>query len=149
MKPNLIALLDQLEETVSEATRIPMTDKVVIDMEVFLDLLEQIRYVLPDELVRAKQIENDREKLMSTGQKDADKIIRQAEEYARKLLDEHEIAANAKAQAKQVIQEAEARAKEFTKDADEYADRTLRELADTLRRTLAVIDKGRQKLRHG
>lgn len=84
---------------------------------------------------------------MAAGQQDAEKIIRQAEAYARKLIDEHEITTKAKAQAEQILKEAQARAKDLTAGADEYVDRTLSDLAGLLQRTLAVIEKGRQKLK--
>ncbi|MBO8126777.1 MAG: hypothetical protein H0Z38_06020 [Firmicutes bacterium] len=148
MKPNLLALLEQLEQLVSEAPRIPMTDKIVVDGEAVLDLLEQVRYSLPDEVLRAKKIENDRERLISAGQKDAEKIIRQAEEYARKLVDEHEVLKAAKEEAKKIIAEAEIQAKEMTKGADEYAAGVLEELSVTLQKTLSVVEKGRQKLKN-
>lgn len=148
MKTNLLALLEQLEDAVSEAPRIPMTDKVVVDGEFFLDLLEKIRFSLPDEVVRAKQIEDERDRLMTAGQQDAEKIIRQAEAYARKLIDEHEIINKAKAQAEQIVKEAQERAKDLTVGADEYVDRTLADISGLLQRTLAVIEKGRHKLRN-
>ena len=136
MKTNLIELLEQLEAAITEAPRLLLTDKVILNADFLLDLLDQIRYSLPDEVYRAKQIESERDRLISAGQKDADKIIRQAEEYARKLIDQHEI-----------VQAAQKEAQNLCQGADQYADLTLAELADLLQQTLAVIEKGRQKLR--
>ncbi len=147
MKNSLIELLEQLEMVITEAPRVPLTDKVILDANLLLDLLDQVRYSLPDEFHRAKQIESERDRLISASQKDADKIIRQAEEYARKLIDQHEIMQAAKGEAQNLRKEAEMQAEELCQGADKYADSTLTELADLLQQTLAVIEKGRQKLR--
>lgn len=148
MKNNLLTLLEQIEETISEAPRIPMTDKVVVDGELLLDMLEQIRFNLPDEVQRAKQIQDDREKLITSGHKDADKIIRQAEEYAKKLIDQHEVTTAAKKEAQKLMDEAQQQAAELRKGADQYAEAILAELADNLRKNLTIVEKGRQKLKN-
>ncbi|HHW13803.1 MAG TPA: ATPase [Firmicutes bacterium] len=145
-KMNVVLLLDQVEELLESCPRVPLTGKVMINGDELLDLLDQIRGALPEEVKRAEWIAQEKDRLLRDTQEEAARIIKQAEDYARKLLEESELLAEARAEAQKIVREAQARAKELTGGAAEYADRVLGDLAGQLEQTLKVIARGREEL---
>jgi cell division septum initiation protein DivIVA len=146
-KMNLSILLDQLENLVETAGRVPLTGKVMIDADEVLDILDRIRGSLPEEVRRAEWIASEKERFMQDTQDEASRLLKQAEDYATKLIDESEIMQQARAEAKRMVQEAQARSHDLTVGASDYADRTLGDLAEQLERALKVVLRGRDDLR--
>lgn len=145
-KMNLVLLLDQVEELLEGCPRVPLTGKVMINGDELLDLLDQIRGALPEEVKRAEWIAQEKDRLLRDTQEEAARIIKQSEDYARKLVEESELLAEARAEAQKIVREAQVKAKELTGGAAEYADRVLGDLAGQLEQTLKVISRGREEL---
>ncbi len=145
-KMNLIILLDQVESLLESCPRVPLTGKVMINADELLDLLDQIRGALPEEVKRAEWIAQEKERLLRDTQEEAARMIKQAEDYARKLLEENELVAEAKGEAQKILREAQVRANELTGGAADYADRVLADLGAHLEHTLKVVGKGREEL---
>lgn len=145
-KMNLIILLDQAESLVEGSARVPLTGKVMLNGDELLDLLDQIRSALPEEVKRAEWIAQEKERLLSDTQDEAARMIKQAEDYARKLLEENELVTGAKVEAQRILKEAQVRANELTGGAADYADRVMTELAGHLDHSLKVVMKGRDEL---
>jgi cell division septum initiation protein DivIVA len=143
---NLIILLDQAESLVESGPRVPLTGKVMLNSDELLDLLDQIRSALPEEVKRAEWIAQEKERLLRDTQEEATRMLKQAEDYARKLLEENELVAEAKSEAQKILKEAQVRANELSGGAADYADRVLTELAGHLDHTLKVVMKGRDEL---
>lgn len=145
-KMNLIILLDQVEALLESCPRVPLTGKVMVNADELLDLLDQIRAALPEEVKRAEWISQEKERLLRDTQEEAARMIKQAEDYARKLLEENELVNEAKAEAQKILREAQVRANELTGGAADYADRVLCDLGAHLEHTLKVVLKGREEL---
>lgn len=143
---NLIILLDQAESLLESCPRVPLTGKVMINSDELLDLLDQIRSALPEEIKRAEWISQEKERLLRDTQEEAARMIKQAEDYARKLLEENELVTEARAEAQKMLREAEVRANEISGGAADYAERVLADLSSHLEHTLKVVAKGREEL---
>ncbi|NLM40062.1 MAG: ATPase [Firmicutes bacterium] len=143
---NLVVLLEQLEELVEKAPELPLTGRVLIDADQLLDLIDQIRTSVPEEVRRAEAVSVEKDRVIAEGQQKAERIVAQAEEYAAKLIRESEIHRQAEQEARRIVEEASQRAKEITRGADEYADQVLRNLQEALEKTLSVVTKGREQL---
>ncbi|MGE5508890.1 MAG: hypothetical protein ACM3RP_10470 [Chitinophagales bacterium] len=145
-KMNIIILLDQLEAMVDSCPRVPLTGKMMVNGDELLDLVDQIRGALPEEVKRAEWIAQEKERLLRDTQEEAGRMIRQAEDYAKKLLDENELVQQARVEAQKIVREAQLRAQELTAGASEYADRVLGELSEHLDRSLKTVLRGRDEL---
>src|SRR5690554_5168467 len=143
---NLVVLLEQLEGLGEKAPGIPLTGKVLIDADELLDLIDQIRGSVPEEVRRAEAVSVEKDRVIAEGQQKAERIVAQAEEYASKLIKESEIHRQAEQEARRIVEEASQRAQEIRRGADEYADQVLRNLQDALEKTLSVVSKGREQL---
>jgi hypothetical protein len=139
-------LLDRLESLVSGGARVPLTSRSIVDEQEFIDLLDQIRSSIPEEVRQAKRVSQEREKVILQAQAEADKIINTAREQATALLEENELVRQARDQANAYVQDALQRAEDVRRGADEYALAALDELEQHLTRLLATIRKGKATL---
>ncbi|MGI6148977.1 MAG: ATPase [Firmicutes bacterium] len=143
---SLVVLLEQLEELVEKAPEIPLTGRVLLDADELLDLIDQIRSSVPEEVRRAEAVSVEKDRVIAEGQQKAERIVAQAEEYAAKLIRESEIHRQAEQEARRILDEAAHRAEEITRGAEDYADQVLRNLQEALEKTLSVVAKGREEL---
>ena len=145
---SIYRVIDKIETTVREGMWLPFGFRV-IGQEQTLDLIEKLRSSLPDEVGRAKQVTQEKDRLLSQAKEQADRIVEEASTTKTQLLNESELTRISQSQADELISQAQARASEITRGADEYADRVLAQLDATLGGALASVQKGRQALAAG
>ena len=143
---NLVVLLEQLEELVEKAPEIPLTGRVLLDADELLELIDQIRSSVPEEVRRAEAVSVEKDRVIAEGQQKAERIIAQAEEYAARLIRESEIHRQAEQEARRILDEASQRAQEITRGAEDYADQILSNLQSALEKTISVVSRGREEL---
>lgn len=146
--PNIeiLHLLDKLEALVSSGTRLPLTSRALVDEQEFVDILDEIRAAVPEEVRQAKRLSQDKEKVILQAQGEADKIVGAAREEANRILQEDSLIRQAREQAEAYVQEAIQRADEVRNGADEYALAALENLEEQLTRLIATVRKGKTTL---
>ena len=147
----ILALVDRLEKLVSDGWRVPLSAKTVIDENAFFELIDQMRVSIPQEIKRANELLQEREKVLATASEEAEQIIERAREQAARLVDEHEIMAAARAEAEGIRAQARRETAEILKGADEYAIGVLGDLESNLASLLQTTANGLAKLKkeHG
>ena len=50
---DVLQLIDKLEQLVNSGTRLPLSSRTVIDEQEFLDIIDQLRIMVPDEIKQA------------------------------------------------------------------------------------------------
>ena len=125
-------MVDRLEELLSQGTHIPFSSRVVVDGEMLLSIIDQMRVSIPEEIREARRLLRDKEKQLSEAREEVGRIISEAREDAARLTDDHEIRAAAEEQAARMIEEARLGTQEILLGADDYAAQVLRELAEHL-----------------
>ena len=148
---DILQLVDRLEELVDNGTRVPLSAKVAIDEEAYLNIIDQMRIMIPQEIKLAREVQREKDKYIAQANEEARRIISQAREDAAKALDAHELRAEAEAQADEILGRAREEAARIRVGADNYAEEILRELAqtvsqieDTLRNGLTAIEEDRR-----
>lgn len=115
-------LISILGDMVTEAWSMPLSGgKVVIEKDRFLELINEIKSVMPGDLQQARAIVESRNELASAARRDADAIIRAAEDKARVLVNDSAILNEAKRAAKELLTSAAANAKQQIADAENQA----------------------------
>ena len=99
---DILYLLDRLEEVLSSGSRLPFSSRTVIDEQECLDILDQIRVALPEEIKQARRVTAERDGIIAEAQARAQQIIREAEERAAEKVEEHALVRQAQARAQQV-----------------------------------------------
>lgn len=110
--------LAAIEKLIEEASRMPLSNKVLIDSDELRILVKEIRISLPDELKQAKWINEERKKIFTNAQVEADDIIHGAEDK----IDEQEIMVRAAEKATRLKEDTEAEIKDMLEKAEKQAE---------------------------
>ncbi len=150
----IFTLLDTLEDILDKSKHIPFTEKGVVDKEEILEIIQEIRLKLPDELKQAKWIKEERGRILQEAEKEADDIVREAENRIIAMIDEHEITRKAYDQKAEIIETANEMSREITKGTKDYADGILENLEvainninASIAEALKTIEQNRNELK--
>lgn len=142
-------LIDQLESLRDRGIRVPLSKMVLIDEEHFLRLINQLRISVPKEIQEAKQIQQERDRLLAQAQERAQNIVALAEQQAEEVLAEHNIARRAEQREQSILERAHQEAESIRAEADGYALRVLEELEEQLRHFQNTVHNGIKLLKQG
>lgn len=146
-KAKIENLLRELEETVSGASRIPLTGKVLVDGDTVLEYVDKIYAVLPEELKQAKQVLDQSDKLLESVESQGKRIMEEARQEASMLVQQSQIVRDAQIQAEEIIIRAEQAASELRNEAVSYADDVLKQLELNLEKASYALKKSRDDLK--
>jgi vacuolar-type H+-ATPase subunit H len=143
----LLDLLDQMDDMLEHGANIPLTGRCIVRRDEILDLIQEIRLKLPEDIKQAKNIALDREKIIVDASQEAENIIKNAESRISALVDEHEITRKAYEQAEIIMNNAKKNSRDIRMGTREYADGVLIKVESVLAETLDVIRSNRQELK--
>ncbi len=121
----VMELLEDLEDVVEGATKVPMMNKVMIEAEEVNNIIKDIRLSLPDDVQQAKWIRDERDRIMAEAKAEYERIIREARKQADYLVEESEITARATKLAQEIKQDAEMQARILKMRTYDYVDKML------------------------
>ena len=139
---DILNLVDKLEELFSQGRSIPMTHNVIVDEDRMLDIIDQMRIFIPDEIKRSQQILAQRDRILAQAKEEHDRTIEIAKEKREQLTSSSEITAEAKKRADQIISQAYTEAEVIKREADKYALDTLKRLELEMDRTINQVRNG-------
>jgi cell division septum initiation protein DivIVA len=116
---------------VAEGRRMPIGAGVVVDRRRLLDLVDQMRAALPNEIREADDILKRRNEIIEHAEEEAKIKLRRVEEQADDILSNESIVKAAQARAEMLVREAEARGDRMLMDAETQAKSRMAE-ADKL-----------------
>ena len=137
--------LDELSALVGGARAMPMSASCVVNRAQVLDLLDEVRSLLPTSLDQADDILAERDGIVAAARVSAAEVLAAADEEARARVSEHEVYRAALAEADVV--RAEAEADRMRRETDDYVDAKLANFEVALHKTLTAVQKGRDKIR--
>jgi hypothetical protein len=143
---DVLQLIDRLEQLVSAGTRLPLSSKTMIDEQGFLDIIDQLRVSVPEELKQARRFTQERERVMQQAEAEAEKVISAAQERAMLMLQDNDLIRRADDEAHRLLAVAEQEAVEIRLGADQYAIEILTGLDQELTRLLVTTRRGRATL---
>lgn len=117
---DILYLVDRLEELLNNGWHVPLTSNVMVDEDEMLDIIDQMRVTIPEEVKQAKRIQQERERLISQAQEEKERIIALAREEGQAMMDEHEILKAAEAQRQAILEEGRREARALLADANAY-----------------------------
>jgi len=143
---DILHLVDRLEEIFNAGRPVPFIHRMLVDEDRVLELIDQMRVSIPEEVKRAQQVLDQRDRIMAKAQEEAARTVQLAKEKADQLVDREALVAHAQGRADQVIQNAKADAEAIRAEADEYALESLTTLEAELGRVLNQVRNGIAKL---
>jgi cell division septum initiation protein DivIVA len=148
MASGVSELIDQLYAMVSDAWGLPLgAEKCVLEREKVLDLLDEIKAMLPAEMAEAKRLVSAKAEFIANAKEEAVKIRREAEDQARRLVETQTIVKAAKQRADELLAAAESKSNELRRAANAYADDALRRTEEAIAQALGEVKKSRASFR--
>ncbi len=145
---NVAELLDELDNMIDEAWNLPLSGgKTVIDADKMKDILYDIKDNFPQEIIQARAIVSDRNKILNEAKEEAKKIIENAEKRAKLLVGRDEISKRAQNDAVEIVSSANEKSKEIRKAANDYVNDLMKRAEEQLSMNLAEVKSARQNLK--
>jgi vacuolar-type H+-ATPase subunit H len=135
-------LLDRLEAVLVESRQLPFVSGVLVDRDRCFDIINQMRISIPEEIKKAKRLQQERERVIAHANEEAERITALAREQAAALVGEHEIADQADHKAQVVLERAQNEAQDVRDGADDYALSVLKQLEELLVQQLNTVRNG-------
>ncbi len=142
-------LQDMVEELIAhleEAKSMPLSTNVLVDREMFLEMLQRLRAELPDELRAARWMVREREAFIARTNERAQEIIARAEAESRRLVSESYVLAEAVEEANALVRRAEGEARRIRLEAEDEIERALEKLEGMLAELLTRVHNAREEL---
>ncbi len=127
---------------VAAGKKLPLTNNVVLDQATVLELVDQLRVSVPDEVRQARRITEDAGRISERARDEGDAIIARAQEKAAQMLDERELVRAAQERSGELLAQAQSEAAEVRRGADEYAAGVLIRLEGECIKALTSIKRG-------
>ncbi|WP_230297836.1 DivIVA domain-containing protein [Actinomyces provencensis] len=136
----VIAALDQLEDLIDQARSVPLSASVMVNRAELLDLIDQAREALPDDLVAADAVVADADAVLGRADSAAEVTIAEANTRARSTLDD------ARERADQMLQDAREQASHTVTRAQEEAEETRNQARSDAESTIADANAQAERL---
>jgi hypothetical protein len=139
---DILHLIDRLEELFNESRPIPFTHNVIVDEEKMLDLIDQMRVAIPEEMKKAQQLLAQRDRILAQAQEEASRTISLAREKSDQLIERDSLVQSAQARAEQLAGRIREDAEITRREADNYVVETLTNLEMELERYITQVRNG-------
>lgn len=143
---DILYLLDQLEEVLGAGSRLPLTSRTLVDEQEILDILDQIRVSVPDELKAARRLTQDHDQIIADARAEAERIVQDAETQAVERVSQHNLVRVAEGRAADIEERAMLQAADIRREADAYAYKVLQKLRDQIGQVAQTVDRGLSEL---
>lgn len=143
---DILQMIDRLEELLNESRPLPFTHNVIVDEDRMLDLIDQMRVSIPEEVKKAQQLLAQRDRLMAQAQEEANRTINLARDRSSELVERDQVVQAAYAQAEQIKDQAHADGEDIRKEADDYVLESLRKLEMEMERLINQVRNGIRSL---
>jgi len=139
---DILHLIDRLEEILNESRPIPLTHTVLVDEDKVLDLIDQMRVAIPEEVKKAQQVLAQRDRILAQAQEEANRTLALARERSEQMVEREAIVQAAQARAVDVSSQEVARIQQIQQEADNYVLETLTRLEMELDRMITQVRNG-------
>lgn len=139
---DILHLIDRLEELFNESRAVPFTRNVIVDEDRMLDIIDQMRITIPEEVKKAQQLLNQSDRILAQAEEKANRTTSLAEEKAAALTSQDMVVQEAQRRADQIINQARNDADATRADADDYVVEALSKLEDEISRLLNQVHNG-------
>ena len=144
----ILELIDSLEDAIERGVSIPLAGKCMLDRDELLDILQEIRLQLPDDLRQAKWVKEERARILAEAQKEANHIIKGAEEKIVSMINEHEITKKSYEAAKHVEAVSRKKSRDIKNATTNYVEQTLADAEGVLEQALRTLQENRTAMRN-
>lgn len=139
---DILHLVDRLEELFNEARAIPFTHNVILDEDRVLEIIDQMRITIPDEVKKAQQLLAQRDRILAQAQEEATRTVGLARDKADQMAEKDSVSQLAQSRGDQIVAQARVEAQKIRDDADDYVVDSLANFETQLERLLSQVRNG-------
>jgi vacuolar-type H+-ATPase subunit H len=139
---DILQLIDRLEELFNQSKTIPLTRSVMVDEDRMLDIIDQMRIAIPEEVKKAQQLLGQRDRVLAQAQEEANRTLEIARQKADQLVAKDMVVTEAQRRAEQILAQARTEAEGIRADADDYVVGSLSQLQAELERITNQVNNG-------
>ncbi len=154
---DIMNVIDKLDALVNTSTKVPGTRSRLVDADKIMELVEQLRLSIPQDIKAAQEIIDKKDAILNQAQVDARRVRGEAEDEYTARLNQNELVATARRKAQELVEEAEHKANKLMEhaeaesknnraEADAYIVQTFRNLEREVTSLLTSVRKGMDAL---
>lgn len=143
---DILHLVDRLEELFNSGFHIPLTGETAVNEMRFLELIDQLRVAIPDEVKKAQQVLTQRDRLLAQAQEESQRTVDLARERLDSLVEQSAVTTAAQAHGEKIIAQAREDADSIRQEADDYVLESLSRLESEMNRMLLQVRNGINKM---
>ena len=121
----VMTLLDDLEEILANASKVPFSEKAIVDSDEIMSIDDDIRLSMPKDIQQAKWVKDEQDRILNEARSEYDKVIIAAKKQAEYLVENDIIKKEAEKRADALISEAENHSRYIKLRSYEYVDKLL------------------------
>jgi F0F1-type ATP synthase membrane subunit b/b' len=131
---------------VEEARGVPLSASCVVHRGEMLELLDEAREALPNDLESAQKLLAARDAIIEEGRVSAEQMIAMAREDVARMVEQTSIVQMARDEARKILDEARTLGDQEKQEVEEYIDGRLATLEVILNKTQDAVARGRERL---
>jgi hypothetical protein len=139
---DILQLIDRLEELFNESKNFPFTKNVMVDEDRMLDIIDQMRIAIPEEVKKAQQLLGQRDRVLAQAQEEANRTLELARQKADQMVTKEIVAVEGQRRSDLLLTQARSEAENIRADADDYVMDSLTQLQTELERILNQVRNG-------
>ena len=140
-------VLDELDAMLDDARTMPLSASVLVNRAEVTARLRAVRSLLPEELAQARWVVQRNDEILARAEEDAARTLAEAREESARLVSEQHVVREAEEEAARIRGSAEDATRGMRLEAEDYVDAKLANFEVVLRKTLATVERGRERLR--
>lgn len=121
----VMTLLDDLEEILANASKVPFSEKAIVDSDEIRSIVDDIRLSMPKDIQQAKWVKDEQDRILNEARGEYDKVIIAAKKQAEYLVENDIIKKEAEKRVDALISEAENHSRYIKLRSYEYVDKLL------------------------
>ena len=118
----VLELLSEIEEIVDTASGFPLTGKIMVDSNELLEIVNEIRTCLPDEIKQAQWIKNEHDRILDEAKTEYETIVRDAQNQAEQMVAKDEIMNQARVRSEELMAATEENSRQLKMSTYDYVD---------------------------
>jgi hypothetical protein len=142
----MLSLIDELENLVQRALRVPASGKILVDEAALREIIDQLRLAVPDEVQMGQRIAAERERILADAKAHARRMTEEAQAQVNSRVDDQGIVQVARQRARDIQVEAEQKANDLRVESNKYVSHQLGALEYRLQRLLNEVQAGQKAL---
>jgi len=143
---DILEIVDDLIVNLHEAKTMPLGSNALVDRNQFLDLLERLRAILPDELRAARWMVREREAFIARTNEKARELVDNARSEADLLVSDSNIVTEAVEEANILVRRAEGEARKLRLESEDEIEKKLQRVETILVDVMLGVQTARDEL---